>query len=485
MTIERRHAIPVVRHEQMKTELATWSIGQLLEVRGYKTMLVVNDEYQRGDVWTESQQQMLIDSILRGFHLPLFYFRLKEINIESMRSDRLEVVDGQQRMLAIEKFCTTNMLLLDPCAANSRFPEHLRQEPCSWANRTYNALDPEDRARFDRAQLSIAKVKADDNEVRDLFIRLNSGSDLKPQERRDALPGHFCEFINDVGGRLYRTPEGEKLLKGGRPLFTELMKLRPMSDRGATREFVARLAILLFNYRRVGRFTEITQSSIDDFYHVHLNWDLNAQDASSMNESIEDIYVHLKDWEGPRLLKHEVIHTLFLWGELDGQYKSDWKSRFSECLARFKRQRLEANKTRNHAQPDPMWIDYGQFTSSNASKADSIQQRHEFFRNWMMRELKPQPLANSRVFPPHVKQQAWLEVDGVCAYSNQPELCQDANRIDFYEAEFHHIVPYSDGGSSTIDNIAVTHKTCNQNIGARHVPVINADGTRRDGAKVD
>lgn len=471
----------------MKTEPETWSISDLRDTRNRAKQLIVNDEYQRGDnAWNKDQQKMLIDSILRGFHLPLFYFRLKVTKGKAGSAAYFEVVDGQQRMTAIEEFCTADMPLLDPSAANSRFPAHLRDEPCSWANRTYQSLDHADRVRFDEAVLSIAKVvDAEDNEVRDLFIRLNSGSDLKPQERRDALPGRFCEFVDEVGGRLYRTPEGKRLLKGSRHLFTELMKLKPMSDQGSTREFVARLMILLLNYRRHCRFVEVKQSTIDDFYYEHLNWNSKSAEALSLTNAVDDIYEHLKGWEGPKLLKHEVIHTLFLWVELGEHYKSDWKSRYLQSLAEFKRQLLEANKTRNHAQPHPMWTRYGLLTRAQANKAQTIQGRHEFFREWMMRELKPQPLADSRVFPPDVKQQAWLEAEGVCAYSNQSAWCQNTDRIDFHEAEFHHILPYRDGGASTIKNVAVTHKACNQRIGAAHVPVINDDGTRRLGEKVD
>ena len=471
----------------MKTKPETWSVSELRRTREIDKQLFVNHEYQRGDnAWSQPQQKMLIDSILRGFHLPVFYFHLKETKGKAGTNAYFDIVDGQQRMTAIEEFCSSDMRLLDPRAANSRFPAHLRDLPCPWANRTYETLNPADRQRFDGAQLTIAKVvDADDNEVRDLFIRLNSGSALRPQERRDALPGAFCEFVNELGGRMHRTLEGKKRLNGGHGLFVELMKLNPMSDKGATREFVARLVVLLFNYRRDGRFTEIKQSTIDDFYYEHLNWDRNSQDASSFTQSVDDIYRYLRGWKGPKLLKHEVIHTLFLWNELDGDYKVDWKARFAECLEQFKMQNLDANKTRSDDQPAPMWTRYGSLTRAQANRARTIQLRHQFFREWMIRELNPQPLDGSRAFPHDLKQQAWFEVRGICAYSNQPGLCRDTDRIDFHEAEFHHIVPYSDGGSSTIDNIAVTHKGCNQKIGSQYVPVIDADGTRRNGAKVN
>lgn len=204
-----------------------------------------------------------------------------------------------------------------------------------------------------------------------------------------------------------------------------------------------------------------------------------------MTKTVGEIYEKLKRWDGPKLLKHEVIHTLFLWVELGEHYKSDWKSRYLESLAEFKMHLLAANKTRNHTQPDPMWTRYGLLTRAQANKAPTIQQRHAFFREWMMQSLNPQPLDVSRVFSPDVKQQAWLKSKGVCAYSNQPEWCLDSVPINFYESEFHHIIPYRDGGSSTVDNVAVIHKACNQKLGAQHVPVTNDDGTRRLGAKVD
>lgn len=50
----------------MKTKPNTWTIKQVLDLAASK-LLTPNPEYQRGQVWTRSQQQMLIDSLMRGF----------------------------------------------------------------------------------------------------------------------------------------------------------------------------------------------------------------------------------------------------------------------------------------------------------------------------------------------------------------------------------------------------------------------------------
>ena len=55
----------------MHNELEYRSIEGLLKLLRNK-MLTANPEYQRGEVWSESQKK-LIDSVLRGYPLPVIY----------------------------------------------------------------------------------------------------------------------------------------------------------------------------------------------------------------------------------------------------------------------------------------------------------------------------------------------------------------------------------------------------------------------------
>ena len=60
----------------MKSEIKKVPLKKLAD--SYKKALRVNPEYQRGTEWNRSQQQSLIDSLLRGYELPLFYVHLFE-----------------------------------------------------------------------------------------------------------------------------------------------------------------------------------------------------------------------------------------------------------------------------------------------------------------------------------------------------------------------------------------------------------------------
>ena len=59
----------------MKTNTEFMAVEKLLGLRE-KNMMFENAEYQRGNVWTRVQQQLLIDSVLRGHSIPRFHLHL-------------------------------------------------------------------------------------------------------------------------------------------------------------------------------------------------------------------------------------------------------------------------------------------------------------------------------------------------------------------------------------------------------------------------
>jgi uncharacterized protein with ParB-like and HNH nuclease domain len=69
-------------------------------------------DWQRQKVWGRPRQQALIDSILRGWKLPKFYFPKT-----SSDQEQYEVVDGQQRLTSIFEFFDNSLPLSDDTAA--------------------------------------------------------------------------------------------------------------------------------------------------------------------------------------------------------------------------------------------------------------------------------------------------------------------------------------------------------------------------------
>ncbi len=450
----------------MKTEPETWTIKELLQDHD-QAILKPNPEYQRGAVWRLPQQQMLIDSLLRGFHLPIFYFHRIDETTRHGSNTRFEILDGQQRVNAIARFRRGGFALLDPQAPKSRFPRHLRSTNCRWAQLSYDRLEPELQERFLDSPLSIAVIsEADTNEARDLFVRLQSGSDLKPQERRDALPGEIGAAVAELAGRLD--------VAGGHRLFTDLMGLKPHTDRGGTRQFVAQLLLVLDSYRSTCTvLTDINNQALDRLYYDHMELGSHLTETRERLETILDaLYEQLVLWSGPKLQRHIVIHLVLMAHQVQSKFTNSWKDDLDKAVSAFVTENLASERTfKQEGKSTEFYSQYSAFTRSAAAKADTIRRRHSYFISWMRNHLKLVEKDPQRSFSALDREYLYLLQDGRCGYAKDAEVCGDDSRMDFSDGHVHHVLPHSLGGKTELSNAVLIHKACNQKIGARHIPV--------------
>lgn len=77
----------------MKYNIETWTIKRLVEYYN-KNIINLNPPYQRNDIWSLPAKKRLIDTILKGYPLPTFFFHKKE-------NGHYDCVDGQQRIRTI------------------------------------------------------------------------------------------------------------------------------------------------------------------------------------------------------------------------------------------------------------------------------------------------------------------------------------------------------------------------------------------------
>ena len=84
----------------MRMELRSRAIDKLYRRRDRIEM----PDFQRQEVWPDSKKKTLLDTILRGWHLPKLYFR-------KVDESTFECVDGQQRLTAIWEFYDNSLAL--------------------------------------------------------------------------------------------------------------------------------------------------------------------------------------------------------------------------------------------------------------------------------------------------------------------------------------------------------------------------------------
>ena len=400
---------------------------------------------------------MLIDSILRGYHLPVFYFHVIRVPGRHGENTRYEIIDGQQRVNSVTGFHKGEFTLLDPNGRNSRFARHLREEPCDWANLSFDQLPSYLEDKFLSSEVTVAEiVDATTNEARDLFVRLQQGSDLSAQERRDALPGEFGGEVARIAGR--------RGLSHGHALFQEIMRMKPRTDRGQTRQFVAQLIAAFFQFRSSRRFIDLNKASIDQHYYDYLELGGKKVEINQFETVLEDLHQSLRGWKGPKLPNHLILHLLIMWYQLDGHYTNSWKSGVQKHVEDFMFELRQANLQFRQGHTTEFHSGYGGRIRNNSDRRDTIGLRHQFFMEWMHRRIELTPLDQRRSFNVFEREFVYLRSHGVCAYADNIEICGDAERMDFREAHVHHTQPHSTGGRTDLNNAALTHAQCNLKI---------------------
>ncbi|MEO7797078.1 MAG: DUF262 domain-containing protein [Opitutaceae bacterium] len=162
----------------MKMELRRKAIDKLYKRRDKIEM----PDFQREEVWPDSKKQMLVDSVLRGWHLPKFYFKRNS-------DGSYECVDGQQRLNAIFEFYDDKFVLPEQAVKECR-------------GLTYSALPDDASDEFDDFEIEIEEIEdATDDELEELFRRLQLGTPLNTAEKLNAVLGEFRDFCHECTKR--------------------------------------------------------------------------------------------------------------------------------------------------------------------------------------------------------------------------------------------------------------------------------------------
>ncbi len=134
-------------------------------------------DWQREEVWDLARKQLLIDSILRGWRLPKFYFA-----VISTSPQTYEVVDGQQRLATIIEFLSGELELSDETANE-------------FGGKTYKALSADVSDKIDDFEIDYDEIlDASDQDLTEFFLRLQSGLQLNSSEKLNAIQSKLKAF---------------------------------------------------------------------------------------------------------------------------------------------------------------------------------------------------------------------------------------------------------------------------------------------------
>lgn len=136
-------------------------------------------DWQREEVWDQEKKQRLIDSILRSWKLPKFYF------VKASGEDYL-VEDGQQRLIAIWEFFSNELPLSNDSAKE-------------FGGSLYKDLPRRVTDSFDDFEIEYDVIEqATDEELKEFFQRLQEGMTLTSSEKLNAVHSKLRDYCRSA-----------------------------------------------------------------------------------------------------------------------------------------------------------------------------------------------------------------------------------------------------------------------------------------------
>lgn len=262
-----------VEKTNRKRTIEAWSVNDLISAVDAGN-LDLDTEYQRDPIWDKDKKALLIDSILHDIDIPKIY--LAYFTAEN----RYECIDGKQRIMSI----------LD-------FYNNIRQT----ASGEYYK-DLKDKSIFLNYKFTVSILQdPTDDDILNLFYRLNIGKPLNGGEMIHAMSGNMRDFVFNTIGK-----NGPYIGKTG------------IKEYRFSREIaVAQMIITSLFFREGAKFSRARYEDIYEFLRKKENSDFNTTVKEKTNK-IHSILKKTEDIFGKKaskLKRKSVILSAYLFCE--------------------------------------------------------------------------------------------------------------------------------------------------------------------------
>lgn len=378
--------------------------------------------YQRGAVWSQAQKQLLVDSILRDLDVPKIY--LREIVDETYDE---EAVDGQQRLTAIYGFFNDEFALAKDADAIDGFAVN---------GKKFSALDEDVKDIFEAYELTVVILRSStEEEVEEMFLRLQNGTTLNAAEKRNAMSGRMKDFVREVSQHYFFKVCGFKNHRFAHDLVASQM---------------IRVAL-------AGEPCAVKNADLVKLYDQNQDFDNKGQAAKRILRTL-DLLLKAFPNKTPELTKLTALSLFGIFAYLSENF--DIKNRvqdLSKWFINFETWRkLDEQRPSDERETD--MVTYQEKISRTTDSQDSVEYRHKVLLTRMLSEIADlAPLDQQRIFTHEQRLAIFRRDGGIC----QARLkCSGAEcHWDHWHAD--HRIAWSKGGKTTVENGQVTCIDCN------------------------
>lgn len=325
----------------------------------WRSAIADDPPYQReSSVWSLDKQQLFVDSLLNGYDVPKIYLH----DLRGRHPTQVyAVVDGRQRLTTIWRFLSDAFPLADDFRIE---PANVADLPAGTrhpqAGQRFSQLDSRWQKALRRTYLAVVLIQdATEEDIEELFSRLNNGEPLNAAEKRNAMGGAIPEIVRDVAGHEF---------------FTD--RLRLANDRYQHLELASRLLLVEHaDPSGVGPLPDLRSRALDAF--VRENRRLGAVERAALRERVERaltamaaVFVHADPLIGRQsfaTLYYIFVRTIAREGTFD-------PSRLRAFLERFQHARLAALR-RSDGEPDPVLAEFTHLMQHGTNEPRSLERR--------------------------------------------------------------------------------------------------------------
>lgn len=392
----------------------------------------VDYNYQRpNDAWSKEDKQCLIDTILKGEPMPIFFMNYKS------DEEAYYIVDGQQRLTCITQFYNNELKL------NKKF------SGSNLSAKTFNGENPLgdlDKSNFLDYNLNCHIMEDyNDDRVRLIFSRLQRGKPLSLGERLNAKPGTIVDLMRSLAKHNF-IEKSTAIAKRRYGAFPDTARILFYEKFGAKQCGSNELYTFFDDYKDLNKNSKEFKTAKNVFNYLEKCFPINPGEYRFLEKHawVLAVYSMIRNLKLTHSLlgKEEIIHK-FIKDFHSKVYSEDFRT-------------SNANYQRFYDNVRGGWSE------------KIIKLRRDILINEFLSKHPLEELDDRRQITNEEK-------ISIFAHKKQCELCNVSFK-DYSEAEYHHKKRYADGGGTQIDNIMILCEKCHDEIhGKSEIALPNED----------
>jgi hypothetical protein len=401
--------------------------------------------FQRQSVWTINDRRRLMQSIFGNYPLPSIFLYRREAQGRVI----YDVIDGKQRLESIFMFSDQGRFKRERFDVKLDLGDGLDW----WDWRGVRKYEPSRRASFESYKLQTVEVTGDLSDIVDLFVRINStGKRLTSGEKRHA--------------RFYKSPfllEADHLVQRYRNYVAATRILSPgQIDRMKATELFAELLMSLHTGAPINKKTSLDRALGND----SVNGNTLHRIVREFKKTMNLVKKMLPELSTVRMRNSAEFYSLFLlvW-QMDKEklVLADRKrNRIAFELLKMLSNGVDAlreqlRKARPVKAPQRAFQEYLLTVQGDTDSAATRERRGTILRElvWSVFERKDV----NRGFSAEQRRPIWHR-------DEKPKCAKCGGLLGWADFTIDHVKAWSKGGSTSLANADLMHRSCNSSKGA-------------------